>query len=124
MDSSFDVHIKIDNLSLFSSVIQLRIISISIPSIQAFGLHAHEEEGDEHAEEEGAEELTIIWRSCVVILGLYLFFVFEFVLHTWSVHSHSLSSSRSNSKSDVSTLGEPLSLETGLVKYYRDPIQY
>ena len=76
--------------------------------LQAFGLHDHEAEeagaGDGHAhdEEERAEELTVVWRSCVVILGTYAFFLFEFILHSWTAHSHSITDSSHSSANDVS----------------------
>ena len=58
--------------------------------LQAFGLHDHDAEGgDGHAHEEEEEEgKTILWRSLVVVLGLYAFFLFEYVLHSWTTHSH------------------------------------
>ena len=57
---------------------------------QAFGLHDHGEADDGHAhEEEEGDELVVVWRSCVIILGMYVFFVFEFILHSWTDHSHS-----------------------------------
>ncbi len=58
---------------------------------QAFGLHDHGAKGDGHAHEEEEEGRNILWRSLVVVLGLYVFFLFEFVLHSWSTHSHTLS---------------------------------
>ena len=60
---------------------------------QAFGLHGHEEEDGHEEEEDEAGELLVIWRSCVVIVGMYAFFLFEFFLHSIISHSHSLPNS-------------------------------
>ena len=77
--------------------------------LQAFGLHNHQEagadDGHAHNEEERGEELTVVWRSCVVILGTYAFFLFEYILHSWTAHSHSIPYSSSHSSTnDVSVL--------------------
>ena len=83
--------------------------------LQAFGLHDHEEpaagaagDGHAHSEEEEEEELLVVWRSCVVILGMYAFFLFEFVLHSWTGHSHSIVSTTSHSHSDSEVCHDPV----------------
>ena len=32
--------------------------------------------------------MAFIWKGCVVIGGLYAFFLFEFIVHTWNAHTH------------------------------------
>ena len=58
--------------------------------------HAHEEEEE--------DELQAVWQSCVIILGMYAFFLLEYSLHSLTSHSHSHSASisRSNSMEEVS----------------------
>ena len=47
----------------------------------------------------------MIWKACVIILGTYGFFLFEFVLHSWTTHSHSIPDSDDGSSTEVSTTG-------------------
>ena len=66
--------------------------------VQAFELHAHahgSDGGDSHGHEDesshGGEDKeervpTFISRGCVLIAGLYMFFLIEVVLHTWNAH--------------------------------------
>ena len=53
--------------------------------LQSFGLHAHhEEEGahhhDDHAEEESESE-EFLWKACIILLGVYAFYLLEVALH-------------------------------------------
>ena len=70
--------------------------------LQAFGLHDHgsEEDGHAHESEEEGEGKTVLWRSLVVVLGLYGFFMFEFFLHSWGGHAHAV---EAHSNSEVDT---------------------
>ena len=62
---------------------------LKLYSLQVFELHAHEESSGDHAhghgegeEEEGSQEY--IWRACVILLGVYVFFLLELFLHSLS----------------------------------------
>ena len=53
--------------------------------IQVFNLHGHEETATGHdhgSAEEEEESQEFIWKSCVVLLGIYGFYLFEVFLHT------------------------------------------
>ena len=80
--------------------------SLSLSSPQAFGLHDHgHDDGHAHSEEEEGEGLEVIWKACIIILGTYGFFLFEFMLHSWTSHSHSIpDSNASSSEVSVNTL--------------------
>ena len=58
--------------------------------MQVFNLHGHEETSTTghdhgHAEEE-EENQEFIWKSCVVLLGIYGFFLFELFIHAITRH--------------------------------------
>ena len=49
---------------------------------QAFGLHAHEEEGsggDSHADH--SEGSAFVWKAVAVLASIYVFFLFETLMH-------------------------------------------
>ncbi len=92
----------------------MHVVTTYYPHLQAFGLHGHEAGANDHAhsEVEGAgkgEELAVVWRACVVILGMYAFFLFEFVLHSWAGHSHSATPTENLSHSDSAQVGHSYS---------------
>ena len=53
-----------------------------------FNLHGQQEGsgGHAHNEHEGEEEENreYIWRGCVILLGVYVFFLLELFLHSWA----------------------------------------
>ena len=50
--------------------------------IQVFNLHGHQEEESGHAHEEEEEEnRDYLWKACVVLAGIYLFYLLELFLH-------------------------------------------
>ena len=60
---------------------------------QAIGLHGHEEKGGhEHEGETEGEDSGFVWKLCVVIVGVYLFFMLEVLLHSFG-HSQEEASS-------------------------------
>lgn len=52
----------------------------------AFGLHSQEE--DSHSHNNGKEDIGFIWKGCVVLGGIYTFFIVEVILHGLG-HGHS-----------------------------------
>ena len=48
--------------------------------MQAFGLHAHEDD-DGHDHNSSEESKDYIWMGCLVLLGTYAFFLLEVALH-------------------------------------------
>ena len=49
--------------------------------IQVFNLHGHHEgEESDHAHEE-EESRDYLWKACVVLAGIYLFYLLELFLH-------------------------------------------
>ena len=68
-------------------------------SSQSLGAHGH---GHSHEEEEQEDELLMVWRSCVIVLGAYGFFLFEYILHSWISHYQTTEPSHSGYK-DVSS---------------------
>lgn len=48
---------------------------------QAFGLHAHEEEGDAHDHDSHEEDNGFVWKALVVLASIYAFFLFETLMH-------------------------------------------
>lgn len=50
--------------------------------MQAFGLHAHEDEGGAHGHDSHEEEdNSFIFKALVVLASIYGFFLFETVMH-------------------------------------------
>ena len=61
--------------------------------MKALGLHAHHDEGGAHDSHEG-EDNSFIWKGLVVLASIYVFFLFETVMHLVlkskvSEHGHS-----------------------------------
>ena len=49
--------------------------------LQALGLHGHEEEGAGHGDEEHEEDKEFVWKALVLIASIYVFFLFETLMH-------------------------------------------
>ena len=47
--------------------------------LQSFGLHAHHEEEGAHHHDDHAEEF--LWKACIILLGVYAFYLLEVALH-------------------------------------------
>ena len=60
---------------------------------QAWELHNHEDEADTgghaHDDAHGKGVEDFLWKGSVSILAIYIFYLLEYVLHSWSSHTHS-----------------------------------
>ncbi len=53
-------------------------------------MHGHEEDEEDSAhahDSESAASIDFIWKGCMVLLGMYGFYLLEFFLHTFG-HDH------------------------------------
>ena len=49
--------------------------------LQALGLHGHEKEGGGHGHEEHEEDKEFVWKALVLMASIYVFFLFETLMH-------------------------------------------
>ena len=57
---------------------------------QAWELHDHEDDaGTGHAHAHGKSVEDFLWKGSVSLLAVYVFYLLEYVLHSWSSHTHS-----------------------------------
>ena len=80
--------------------------------MQAFGLHAHEEEGAGHESHE--EDNGFVWKALVVLVTIYGFFLFETLMH---LCLKSKIGEHSHSHVDVE-VGKFNTLDTACAKYF------
>ena len=68
------------NLKL-SGRVKVALLTHGLFILQAFGLHEHKEEivGDKHDKHE--EEKIFVWKSLVLLSSVYVFFLFESLMH-------------------------------------------